>query len=308
ALAGAERAQDRGPRRGAYRIGPLQHPQAPGLLLGRHRRGIGRRQVAHRGRQHLQRLVGAARRHHAAHRGVSPPPDAHGLGGRTHLPGATYAGLGWSSTSPILASGEDILREKLARHVILIEKDSYELDGCRETPGTRVASEHEHGASVCVLAADPNGCLGSLSVGHVDRRSGDPGVLTPHPGPGMFPGRGPGRWLRRAGSHGRRSLTATATTTAAAQALRARAGMAPAARPSRPRAAIPASRGQDRARHTTSLKAAWPARNSAGPPRIIHAEAVLATAPGSARTFSSAAAQTMMPATITGWIRWYAER
>ena len=79
---------------------------------------------------------------------------------------------------------------------------------------------------------------------------------------------------------------ATAMTRAAAQAPRARAGIASAARPSRPSTTIPASRGQDRTRHTTSLKAAWPARNSAGPPRIIHAEAVLAAAPGSARTFS----------------------
>src|SRR6185312_8077372 len=50
----------------------------------------------------------------------------------------------------------------------------------------------------------------------------------------------PGAGSAGRGSHGRRSLTATATTTAAAQAPRARAGMAPAARPSRPRAAIPA--------------------------------------------------------------------
>jgi len=32
-----------------------------------------------------------------------------------------------------------------------------------------------------------------------DRRLGDSGILTPRPGPGRFPGRGPGRWLRRAG-------------------------------------------------------------------------------------------------------------
>ena len=137
-LAGAERAQDRGPRRGAHRGGPLQHPQAPGLLLGRHRRGIGRRQVAHRGRQHLQCLVGAGGRHHAAHRGVSPPPDAHGLGGRTPFPGAVCAGLGWPSPTSILASGKDILREKPASQVASIEKDSYELSGYHGTLGTRV--------------------------------------------------------------------------------------------------------------------------------------------------------------------------
>ena len=57
--AGSERAQDRGPRRSADRGGPLQHPQAPCLLLGRHRRRIGRRQVPHRGLQHLQRLISA---------------------------------------------------------------------------------------------------------------------------------------------------------------------------------------------------------------------------------------------------------
>ena len=37
------------------------------------------------------------------------------------------------------------------------------------------------------------------SAGHVDRRLGDSGILTPRPGPGMFPRRGSGRWLRRAG-------------------------------------------------------------------------------------------------------------
>src|SRR5208337_3077094 len=72
--------------------------------------------------------------------------------------------------------------------------------------------------------------------------------------------------------------------------------------------AIPASRGQETTRHTTSLNAACPARNSAGPPRIIHAAAVLAGRPGSDRTSWSAAAETMMPATITGWRKWYAER
>ncbi len=74
----------------------------------------------------------------------------------------------------------------------------------------------------------------------------------------------------------------------------------PAARARRPRS--PGAR--TRTRHTTSLNAACPARNRAGPPRIIQADAVLAVAPGSDRTFWSAAAATMMPATITGWIRW----
>src|SRR6476661_5276109 len=53
-------------------------------------------------------------------------------------PGAECTGLGWSSTGSILASGKDILREKLARQVTLIEKDNYEYGECRETPGTRV--------------------------------------------------------------------------------------------------------------------------------------------------------------------------
>jgi hypothetical protein len=42
----------------------------------------------------------------------------------------------------------------------------------------------------------------------------------------------------------------------------------------------------------------------AGPPRIIQADAVLAVAAGLDRTFWSAAADTMMPATITGWMKW----
>jgi hypothetical protein len=103
-------------------------------------------------------------------------------------------------------------------------------------------------------------------------------------------------------------VTATAVTRAAAQAARARAGTAFAAGASRTSTAIPASLGQETTRHTTNLNAAWPARNRAGPPRIIHADAVLAVAPGAERTFSSAAAATMMPATITGWMKWYAER
>jgi hypothetical protein len=80
--------------------------------------------------------------------------------------------------------------------------------------------------------------------------------------------------------------------------------MAREARASSARTPIPATRGHDRARQTTSLNAAWPARNRAGPPRIIQADAVLAAAAGSARTFSSAAALTMMPATIRGWMKW----
>ena len=35
---------------------------------------------------------------------------------------------------------------------------------------------------------------------------------------------------------------------------------------------------------------------------------MLAVTAGSDRAFWSAAAETMMPATITGWIRWYADR
>jgi hypothetical protein len=79
--------------------------------------------------------------------------------------------------------------------------------------------------------------------------------------------------------------------------------MAVATRPSSASTAIPATRSQDRYRHTTSLNAACPARNSAGPPRIIQADAVLAVAAGVDRTFCSPAAETMMPATITGWIK-----
>jgi hypothetical protein len=51
------------------------------------------------------------------------------------------------------------------------------------------------------------------------------------------------------------------------------------------------------------LNATCPARNRAGPPRIIQADAVLAVAAGSDKTFWSAAAETIMPATMTGWIR-----
>ena len=60
-LPGGERRQDRGPCRRADRGRLLQYPQAACLLLGRHRRGIGGRQVAHRSPQHLQRLGGAGR-------------------------------------------------------------------------------------------------------------------------------------------------------------------------------------------------------------------------------------------------------
>ena len=56
-------------------------------------------------------------------------------------------------------------------------------------------------------------------------------------------------------------------------------------------------------RHITYLKAACPARNSAGPPRISHADGA-ACDDGDARTFWSPAAATMIPATITGWMRW----
>jgi hypothetical protein len=71
---------------------------------------------------------------------------------------------------------------------------------------------------------------------------------------------------------------------------------------------MPAIRGQDTVRQTTNLNTACPARNRAGPPRIIQADAVVAVTVGSDRTFWSAVAATMMPATITGWMRWYAER
>ena len=86
-LPGGERGQDRGPRRRADRVGPLQHPQAARLLLGRHRGGIGRRHVPHRGLQHLQRLIDAGRRHHAAHRGCATSSRCSRTGGRAPLPG-----------------------------------------------------------------------------------------------------------------------------------------------------------------------------------------------------------------------------
>ena len=105
ALGGGERAQHAGPRRRPRRGGPFQHPQAPRLLLRRHRGRISRGQVAHRRLQHLQRLAGAGGRHHAgAHH------DAHLLlmlaDRRTDpsLPGSSGAGLGalidWSDSTP----------------------------------------------------------------------------------------------------------------------------------------------------------------------------------------------------------------
>ena len=110
------------------------------------------------------------------------------------------------------------------------------------------------------------------------------------------------------GSQGSRSAAATAVTRAAAQAASARAGIDLAARPSSARTTIPPTRGHDTYRQTTNLNATCPARNSAGPPRIIHADAVVARPDGSDRTFSSAAAVTMIPATMIGWTRWYADR
>ena len=44
--------------------------------------------------------------------------------------------------------------------------------------------------------------------------------------------------------------------------------------------------------------------NSAGPPRISQADGADAVDDGWVRIFSSPAAATMIPATITGWMRW----
>ncbi len=67
------------------------------------------------------------------------------------------------------------------------------------------------------------------------------------------------------------SATATATTAAALHAASASAGTWVANRPNRPSAAMAASRGQETRRQMAALKAACPARNSAGPPRISQA-------------------------------------
>ena len=71
-LPGGERGQHRRPRRGAYRMGLLQHLQAGRLGLGGHRGGIRRGQVAQPGADHLHRLAGGGRG--GTHLGRHLPP------------------------------------------------------------------------------------------------------------------------------------------------------------------------------------------------------------------------------------------
>jgi hypothetical protein len=99
-------------------------------------------------------------------------------------------------------------------------------------------------------------------------------------------------------------VAATTATVAAAQAARAISGSTGTASASSASTAMPASRGHGTIRHTAYLNAACPARNSAGPPRISQAYGAVATDDGRVRIFSSLAAVTMIPATITGWMRW----
>jgi len=56
-------------------------------------------------------------------------------------------------------------------------------------------------------------------------------------------------------------------------------------------------------RQTVALNAACPAKNSIAPPSTIHAVDVAGCARGCSSTRSSAAAATMMPAIMIGWIQ-----
>src|SRR6185312_1932255 len=51
---------------------------------------------------------------------------------------APFSGLGCSGTSSILAIRHDTSTRNTPVRQMLIEKDSYELDGCRETLGTQL--------------------------------------------------------------------------------------------------------------------------------------------------------------------------
>ena len=72
-LPGGERGQDRGPRRGAHRGGLLEHLQAPGLGLRRHRGGVRGGQVAQPRVHHVHRLARAGEGRDRIHLG--PPPS-----------------------------------------------------------------------------------------------------------------------------------------------------------------------------------------------------------------------------------------
>jgi hypothetical protein len=62
-------------------------------------------------------------------------------------------------------------------------------------------------------------------------------------------------------------------------------------------------RGHEAWRQMTALNAACPARNRPTPPRISQEVAARPTAAGSASVTSSAAAPTMIPAIMTGWMK-----
>ena len=68
ALPGRERRQDRGPRRGAHRMGLLQDLQAVRLGVGGHRGGVRGGQEPEPGEDHLGRLAGAGERRRLRHR------------------------------------------------------------------------------------------------------------------------------------------------------------------------------------------------------------------------------------------------
>ena len=95
---------------------------------------------------------------------------------------------------------------------------------------------------------------------------------------------------------------ATATTTAAVQAASAASGSCGAGIASNAISAIAASRDQGVTRQTTALNAACPARKSAAPPRIIQIVDAAGRPAGWESTFWSAAAVTMIPAIMTGWM------
>ena len=61
-----------------------------------------------------------------------------GAAARTSTLSAFTSGKGCSGTSSILPSSQDILTRNTPVRTMLIENNSYELDGCRETFGTQV--------------------------------------------------------------------------------------------------------------------------------------------------------------------------
>src|SRR5215469_17953252 len=97
----------------------------------------------------------------------------------------------------------------------------------------------------------------------------------------------------------------TARTTATASADSTTAETCGATRPSSASTITAPTRCHEIRRQTTALNAAWPARNSAGPARTSQATQgeTVPLAPGCAAALAvapSAAAATMIPATITG--------